>query len=115
MLTDLVLSSKVENLVVDVQDRASLIIKQVFPVPSEHGHVELTIGGKDLQPILLFLSDSGSELGPVVGIIGKWTKWVTWAAEKVNSRPKTFVNRSGAHLFKVRAVVAAEVGRSRTN
>jgi len=75
-LTDLVLSSKVEDLVADVQDRAAPIIKQDFPVSPNNGHVELAIEGEDLQPVLLPLPDLDGELGSVVGIVRKETELV---------------------------------------
>jgi len=74
---DLVLSPKVESLVADVQDRAALVIIQDFPVPPNDGHVELTIGGKDLQPVLLLLPNLDGKLVPMVGIVRKETELVT--------------------------------------
>lgn len=71
MLTDLVLSSEVENLVVDVQDRAALIIQQEFLVPPNYRHIELTIRGEDFQPVLLPLPDFNSELCLMAGIVRK--------------------------------------------
>lgn len=42
---DLVLSSKIESLVADIQDRDALrIIKQEFPVPSSNdSHIQLVV------------------------------------------------------------------------
>lgn len=76
-LTDLVLSSKIEGLVADVQDGAAPIIKQDLPVPANDRHVEATIGGEDLQPMLVLLPDFDRKLGLVVGIVGKETEWAT--------------------------------------
>lgn len=76
-LADLVLSSKVESPVADVQDRAIVIIKQNFPISPNDGHVELVVGDEDLQLVLLLLLNLDGKLGPVVGIVGKETKLVT--------------------------------------
>ena len=83
-LTNLVLSSKIESFVADVQDRTALIIEQDLPVPSNDGHVELVIRGEDLHPVLLFLPDLDGKLSPMVGIVGKETEWITYTTNKVN-------------------------------
>lgn len=77
VLTNMVLSS---SLVPDVEDGAALIIEEDFPVPPDDGHVELVIGGEDLDPALLFLPDLYGKLGPMVGIVGKEAEWVTYTA-----------------------------------
>jgi len=52
------------------------------------GHVELAIGGEDLQPILLLLPNFEGELDPTVGIVEKKTEWITWTTERVSSGPR---------------------------
>lgn len=86
-LTDLVLSSKVEGLVADVQDGAAPIIKQDLLVPADDRHVEPTIRGEDLQPMLVLLPDFDRKLGLVVGIVGKETKRATETRDKVSFGP----------------------------
>ena len=68
--TDLVLSSEVESLVTDVQDRGALIVIQDFPVVAcDDGHIHLVVGGEDLQVVLLLLPNLDGELYHVVGIV----------------------------------------------
>ena len=79
-MTYIVLSSKVKSLIADVQDRATVSIEQELVVPPDYGHVDLTVGRQDLQPVLLLLPNLDDHLGPVVRIVGKNAEWIARTA-----------------------------------
>lgn len=113
-LTDLILPSEVKCFVADVQDRVPLVIEQEFAVPSNYGHVELTIRGEDLQPVMLLLPNFDSELGPMIGMVGEETKWVTRTTDKVSSRPEAGADGGGAYPCIGCEAIAVGDGRLRT-
>jgi len=70
-----------------------VVIKQEFLVPTDDGHVGPAIGGEHLHPVLLLLPNFEGKLGPMVGIVGKETEWVTYATNKVSFGQDTWKQR----------------------